>query len=178
MKKFIAVFLLCGMLGFQSIHAMDQWITAKISTTRIEFLPGGSQKNLQYPLLSYEDHLYLSLRDFAKLANQEVIWREENDSVCMVAKAREQWLVKDRKTAETIARAIVLENFPDDIDEDTRFIAWPYFINRMGARNGFYVYVVNDPSVTIEDFDKQAIIKVNVISDTGECSIEKRDDSV
>lgn len=179
MKKFslLICFLWFSLIGFRVVASIEKMVTATVVEPTIFSSGLPVNQYLERPLLSYDDYTYISLRDHANLTYKDIEWDEEYETITLLSQSQEDCIVTSTETAQKIGEAILEENFPDILNEDTRYVVYEFRLNHKGARNGFSMYVFTDPSLDLEEislnYDQYADIKMTIYSDTGECFLKK-----
>lgn len=119
-KYKILVFLTLILLMPSIIYASSTIQTYIVEDIDIR-CPWSLNNQLDYPLLSYNDNTYMSVRDVAKLKNKDIIWQEDDRKIVFVKKYENDYIIKDEKTAMAIGKGLVEGYFGAQISENTLY---------------------------------------------------------
>lgn len=143
MKKIIIGMIL--LLGFTHIvlAATDSLGEVFQVDYDVQFQGGPINQRVDYPLLSYQDRTYISVRDMAKFMQQEVVWNEANNRVWIIPPEQEN-VVQTEETARKIAKAVMEEKFADKITADTKYSVTHQVPECLECEESFLIYIIFD----------------------------------
>jgi hypothetical protein len=125
MKK-IAIVLAMILLLAWTIPAVaidGEIVEAQIVSNDIIYRTGYNfGKRSTYPLLSYNDHVYVAVRDLADALKVDIKWNEETGEIRLWQKPKEKCVIKNDETALAIGKAIIAEYFADKITDNTGYV--------------------------------------------------------
>ncbi len=123
MKKRIICFIILGVLLLQGIIYAEELkeITAYIVNHSIYYEGYEREKEFEYPLISYDNHTYISIRDMANLLTRNVEWKEDSEQIWIKKSSSEDYLIKEEETALQIGKALVEEKYANRLTEKTRY---------------------------------------------------------
>lgn len=170
MKK-IAIFILilCLLIG---INVFANNIQVDIIQRNIMY--NGERVATKYPILSYDDITYISLRDTAKMVSKNIRWEEEYNKIEFDSPKTDA--IKNQGTGEAIGKAILKEFYDDRITDDT--------ICRAGAASQslcfddvFTLAVIFEPEGNVKETDDE--YDLYVLNNCDICiNVSTRDGSV
>ena len=158
-------------------------IRANFVNYSIDINGGLVNSKLTYPLISYNNRTYISIRDFALLSNKDVYWDEKNNAISLINKEKED-IIKKPETAIKIAKAVVEEHFSDKFTSTPQYAYSKFEMDHSGSRNYFEIYVTFkfnsdfvlqnavDNTKNLNDISEFTDIIVTVYCDNGEIKIK------
>lgn len=173
-KSRIAIILLVVILmSTYAVTASDK-ITAYISDFTLSLYYKVNQK-LKYPIITYDDHAYISIRDMASLCNKEVEWNEVDKEISFMSPEDTSNVIKNEETAFQMGKAIANEYFSEYIGENTKYYT------TYGSFGDYYhddlwgIHIVFDKEGDVDNeyilLNEDAVIYIN--SKTGNIGVEK-----
>ena len=180
-RKLIVSFLLFSILGLPVVAAVEEKVEAVI--TNYDIMLYGANINYIFgnPILSYNDHTYVSLRDFIKLTDYEILWDEGKETITLQDKKGNLPIISKKETALAIAKEVLKEHYPDEPIEDMDFIIWNGFKGGALPEEFFEIRTIVSDS-NIDNLSDEAyfayirentVMKVIIDSYTGEITIER-----
>ena len=118
MKKKLLVLIMLIALCVPSITYAASKIQACIVDYNIEYRANLTDK-MKYPIISYNDNTYISIRDVAALWSKDVEWQEKNHTILLKKKSEEDYIIKEEATALAIGKALINEYFNDRVLQTT-----------------------------------------------------------
>ena len=120
---------------------------------------------LKNPVISYQDHTYVSLRDYASFYNKDIEWDEELKEINIHDK-RDEIIIHNKETGEIICKAIVNDNYAERLTDTTQY---RIYAESVGYRRLYYVLEVDFESA--EEFEPDVEVRVSWY--TGEIKIKE-----
>lgn len=117
---------------------------------------------LDHDLLSYHDVTYMAVRDVAKLFHRDVLWHEDTNGITLLEQLPQKTLFQKEETALKIGKAIIEENFSEQINETTRYQVLNVTI---GRNTCFEVYVLFDGTTLLDGWEVHELADAKVIID-------------
>ena len=151
-------------IGMTVLAASENKIEANIVNYMIVADYAPMNDYLGDPIISYKDRTYVSLRDYANYYDKDIEWDEKSQEITMQDK-RGKTIINDKKTAETICKAIIQEHYADRITDKTVY----------SMRVLSYGYDLCYELTAEFEFSESVI--VNISRYTGEIKIEDLKDS-
>ncbi len=148
MRKIILVFsifisLILGAVGYATTEKLVNayQVDYEISINGGKYL---NNSDLEYPLLSYKDRTYISIRDIAKQFNSNVYWSEENKSIRLIENYNEP-IINESETALLISKAIINEKYRTKVNEKTQYLITQFMLDHSSSNNNmFEIFVIFD----------------------------------
>lgn len=128
MKKKIIIILsivFCLVIGVVVYAATSVPINAFIVNCEIVLDGHTITDNLEYPIISYNDHAYIAIRDIAKELNKDILWDDVQgkDFRGIIEMRNKDYnrdpVIKDEETATLIGQAVIRQFFPDKVSDET-----------------------------------------------------------
>ncbi len=136
----IASILIGGIVGATAATSIDATLTERKIINR-----GTCINNiLEHPLISYNDHTYMSVRDIGKVFFRNVEWYESHNEIQLQA-CKGQGLLKKTETALKIGRAISEDMYHDKITDDTFFSVNFASLDTLQIEDFYIVNVIFEP---------------------------------
>lgn len=113
MKKIIVFLLMIFLLILTNTFAAN----INVDIVQRNILYNGKRVNTEYPILSYDDTTYISLRDVAKMVSKNIRWDGKYNEVSFDSLKIDS--IKNKETGEMIGKAILKEFYLDKITDRT-----------------------------------------------------------
>lgn len=89
-----------------------------------------------YPIILFDNHTYVAVRDVAKNFHRDVEWVNYDDVlpyVYLKQLPEEEWVIKSKDMALALGKTIICENYPSQINENSYFYAFEVRTQTYGA---------------------------------------------
>lgn len=113
MKKIaVCICVFCMLIGTNILAS-----TIQVDILQRNIIYEGKKVATKYPILSYNDTTYISLRDVAKMISKNIRWESKYNKV--IFESAKIDAIKKEETGEAIGKAIVKEFYSDRITKNT-----------------------------------------------------------
>jgi hypothetical protein len=146
MKKFTIINLIISILTIGiTVFANTEEIKAFIADYTLTWQGPNYEKRLEYPLISYDDHAYISIRDVAKMLRKNVEW--EDGHIMLNSYKQDNAIITEKETALKIGKAIIEERYKDRVNENSMYMVLHFVGSVEEVDEYFEVNVLFDPPV-------------------------------
>lgn len=165
LKKIIVLgTVFCLLVGAAVYAAASGVIDAVISDCLIEWHGFILNDKLQHPVLSYDGHTYIAVRDMAEIFDKDIHWNGKDKIIFLLDKTSENPAIQNEETAVAISRAMMHQFFPDEVSDQTTYEVGVAHVDFVGSKPFFHVDVQFDGNAA----NGFADAVVDIDPDTGE----------
>lgn len=144
-KRFLIIILYCILLIFIiRVGYATTFEECSIVDYNVYYKNGKVNDNLEHPLISYKDNTYISIRDIGKILKRDILWNEQYGNIILKQPSMEKNAIRDKKTAELIAKAIVSEKYSNKTTNTTSYYTTFKEPTAIWAQSYFEVFVFFD----------------------------------
>ena len=142
--------MICICLCISVIITASDTIDVEIANFQVIYNNKAVNDFLQYPLLSYNDHSYISIRDVGTMLHKKIDWVENENKILITASKTEHETIKKPETALSIGKAIIEEYYGNYVNENSIYHVAMVETTSIWVENYYEVIVLFDPPQDIE----------------------------
>lgn len=106
------------------------------------------KSDLYSPLINVDGSTYMSVRDFGRYSNMDVLWNETNNKITM--QSNNSISIKS-DTALAIGKALIQDIYKEQLTDSTKYMIIESIANRIEAKPYFTIYACFNPQEEIDN---------------------------
>lgn len=138
----LALLLITGITALASSGTAVK-VEAYIANNQIVYYGQGRRIiTKEYPIISYNDHTYLSVREVARVFRKDIEWFQLDDGTIEIyikQLPKEDWIVQSEELALELGKAVIKTHYSDDVSENSNYHVFGVATQ---AYNAEYMYAV------------------------------------